>query len=214
MAGTRTSTSPALTDPYPHLRASPRLHFSLLTHAEKASFEAGLRTRIWNRVLDAVTKPTQQGYQAARAEHAQQYFHLVEVRRAETSHASEPVTDEHLTQMLEQVEDDLGDSWRHKLEHAINMSHASLRIMARVNESGVESHATSDQAMVWVGRWVSRWMVLNWSIDCIIASTGSSVVAVPEVVQAIFDDLKRAAEDIYSIACDVHDDLLGDPDEE
>ena len=196
------------------LEPSPRLHFALLTQTEQASFEAGLRTRLWNRLFDAVTRPTAREYARARAQHVQMYLHLVEVLREEAGHGAEPVTDEHLTRLLDQVESDLGDSWRHKLEHAINTSRSAQRIMARVYEGERPPDLDPDRALAWIARWAGAWLKLNWSVDCVTLSTDPDVTATPEVVAATFADLQASARDVYAVACDVHDAIVGDPDEE
>lgn len=215
MTATQKQASPAIQQTLPHLQGRPGLHFSLLTHTEKATFQAGLRTRLWRRLVEAVTTPTAGEYERAKAEHVPMYIHLLEVLRAESGHAVEPVTDDHVKKALAQVEDDLGESWRHKLEHSINVSQSALQIMARVNEAqSTEEEPEQSQAVLWFTQWVSGWMMLNWSIDCIFAATDPRVVATPEVVQAVFDDLRGAADGVYSTACDIYDARFGDPDDE
>jgi len=208
-------SSPALRTTLSQLGGNPRLHFSLLTQTEKASFEAGLHARLWKRLFEAVTTHTSHEYERTKAMHVHLYVHLLEVLRAESGHAGEPITDDHVKQALERVESDLGESWRHKLEHAINVSQSALQLMARVNEGTSDGHEPEQaQALVWFTEWVGGWVLLNWSIDCIFAATDPRVVAKPEVVHAVFCDLKGAADGVYSTACNIYDARFGDPDDE
>jgi hypothetical protein len=214
MASTNTANA-SPTPGTPHLlQAHPRLHFVTLTQVEKTTFEAGLRTRLWNRLFTAVNAPTAGEYARLKGEHIAIYQHLLELLRAEAGHAGEPVTDEHIRKALERVEDDLGESWRHKLEHAINVSQSALKVMARAEEAPLPPGSDANQAAAWLLRWHGGWLLLNWSIDCVLAATDPGVVTAPEVVQALFRDLRAAADSVYVTACEVYDARLGDPDDE
>lgn len=193
---------------------APGLHFALLTQAERASFQAGLQTRLWKRLFDAVSAPTAGEYTRLRSTHIQAYHYLLEVIRLETEHATEPVTDEDVMAALAQVERDLGESWRHKLEHAINVSQAALRIMARVNERASGAAVEPGRASLLLTSWLGHWMMLNWATDCVVAIVNKGISVQPEVIEAIFRDLRKAADSVYATACEAHDARFGDPDEE
>ncbi|MCB9684657.1 MAG: hypothetical protein H6735_06455 [Alphaproteobacteria bacterium] len=203
---------------YPHHALQARatgsgLQFALLTQAERASFEAGLHTRLWKRVFEAVKAPTAGEYRRLRNEGLLPYHHLLEVLRVEAEHAAEPVTDEDVLGALDQVERDLGESWRHKMEHAINVSQAALKIMARAEERSDGVPLEPDQGVLLLTGWVGSWIVLNWTTDCVVAATDRRVVAQSEVIEAVFQDLREAANAVYTIACEAHDARFGDPDE-
>jgi hypothetical protein len=85
--------------------------------------------------------------------------------------------------------------------------------MARVNERPDGKDLGESQVVVWMTRWVGGWVMLNWSIDCVFAATDGRVIAQPEVVEAVFKDLREAAESVYGAACDAHDARFGDPDD-
>lgn len=214
MASTHDRASSPVTSALPSPgAATSRLHFSLLTQTEKASFEAGLHTRLWSRVFEAVKSPTAGEYARARGQNILPYHHLSEILRLETGHMAEPITDDQVMHALAQVERDLGESWRHKLEHAINTSQAAQKIMARVNERRDGKEVGESQIIV-ATRWVGGWILLNWAIDCVFAATSGRVVAQPEVIEAMFNDLREAADSVYIAACEAHDARFGDPDDQ
>jgi len=188
------------------------LNWSLLTTNEKESFEAGLRTRIFGRLHAAVTAQTAAQYAAAKRNHLRAYLHLTEVFRIEEGFAGEPVTEENVLAVLDDVDRDLGESWRHQLEHAINVSEVARRIVARISDADGDGVDKNRDLALQV-QWVSGWVALNWAIDCILVLTDPGVVVQPEVIRAVFDDLREAADGLYVTASQAHDEWLGDPDD-
>lgn len=200
-----------------HLRVSAQLNFAALTQAEKATFEAGLRTRVMNRLRDAITRPTAEEYQRACFSNLGAYTALIEILRIEIAHGSDPVTDEDVMQALAHVERDLGEPWRHKLEHAINISQSARQILARVGEgtSGPDHHQmTPVEVLGWMTQWSMGWTLLNWSTDCVFMITHQGVAVASEVVEVLFRDIGSAADNVYALACELYDKRFGDPDEE
>jgi hypothetical protein len=200
-------------------KADPkRLHFSLLQEAEQTSFVAGLRSRIRARLTEALRAPTASIYLAKRAEHLDMYAHLTVVLREELVRAAEPVSDDQILLMLEQVEARLGETRRYQLEQAINTSHAASRMAARIDErvSGPvpvdQREAVALQAAMWAGHWT----LLAWTVDCVMAAVDGEhrVSAESEVLDKVFETLDEAATGLYVAISALYDLRVGAPEDD
>lgn len=189
-----------------------RLNFSLLTPTEKETFRAGLRTRIFCRIHDAVTAPTASLYNDKRAENIGAYATFVEAHRIETQFGGQPASEELVRALFADVERELGEAHRHQLEHALNIARTAQQIMARV-AAREPSSARAEPAAYLIFQWIGGWVLLNWATDCVVFLTHESGVPAVDVLEAVFSDLRSAAETIYIAASQFHDTCVGDPDE-
>jgi hypothetical protein len=207
---------PPATGPAPLSRddvgQSSGLQFAALIEVEKETFKAGLRSRILTRLFEAAKAPTAHEYRRVRDQHLGVYCSLTVVLRAEGGVA--PVTDAVVMRALDRVERDLGESWRHRMEHAINVSQSALKLAARMDERSDGAVIPPHGAMVFDLRWFAGWNRLNWAVDSVFVATEQRVMVQPEVVEAVFEDLCEAADDVYVVASEVFDARFGNPDED
>jgi hypothetical protein len=197
-------------------KAEPkRLHFSLFQEAEQTTFVAGLRSRIFARVTEALHAPTAAAYMQTRDANIQMYAFLTHILREETARAAAPMTDEQIVDLLGMVEGGLGETRRHQLEQAINTSHVASRMAARLEERA-SGPIPPEQLAAWalhVSQWMGGWMLLGWTVDCILLAVDPDrrVTVETEVVEKLFETLDEAATGLYVAMSALYDLRVGAP---